>query len=464
MGTLHFLFLLGLFFSSPFDKSLTHLKGENVMSEKSEIMKQLKDIKLTKLRIKMDLSTLNMIIKFIYKASVLRTRKSLKNIKTLMENLDMSIYEESSNSQELLNRIWIIETSLRGNLDEGLTSNDMMKKYCYDSPDCTDYIKEIMQSVIDESPSITYDESKYLVKQIDDRLNFGYTITLKDIITQLFELLDESDSRSYKGIQEDLYQIATSIIAIKRNSTSIGSEETFSLSNDVFQTVVSDALDRLKDRNRIFVTGIRRWNTILSPGYMSKRLYTYLAFPGGGKSQILLKSALDIRKYNTFVKPKNPDKRPAVLFITMENSIEETVERIFNMTASSDDIRNFTTRQVIKKLKSEGGLALTDKNNIDIIIRYFDNRSIDTNDLYGIIQDLEDEGIEVVTLILDYLKRIRPAEKGLSEKEELKNITNELKSLANYFDIPVNCNSGCKTYLRLGNLIKIIRYEALCNI
>ena len=437
MGTLHFLFLLGLFFSSTFDKSLTHLKGENVMSEKSEIMKQLKDIKLTKLRIKMDLSTLNMIIKFIYKASVLRTRKSLKNIKTLMENLDMSIYEESSNSQELLNRIWIIETSLRGNLDEGLTSNDMMKKYCYDSPDCTDYIKEIMQSVIDDSPSITYDESKYLVKQIDDRLNFGYTITLKDIITQLFELLDESDSRSYKGIQEDLYQIATSIIAIKRNSTSIGSEETFSLSNDVFQTVVSDALDRLKDRNRIFVTGIRRWNTILSPGYMSKRLYTYLAFPGGGKSQILLKSALDIRKYNTFVKPKNPDKRPAVLFITMENSIEETVERIFNMTSSSDDIRNFTTRQVIKKLKSEGGLALTDKNNIDIIIRYFDNRSIDTNDLYGIIQDLEDEGIEVVTLILDYLKRIRPAEKGLSEKEELKNITNELKSLANYFDIPV---------------------------
>ena len=136
----------------------------------------------------------------------------------------------------------------------------------------------------------------------------------------------------------------------------------------------------------------------------------------------------------------------------MENSIEETVERIFNMTASNDDIRNFTQRQVIKKLKTEGGLTLTDKNNIDIIIRYYDNRSIDTNDLYGIIQDLDDEGIEVVTLILDYLKRIRPAEKGASEKEELKNITNELKSLANYFDIPVNVliNGGYKTYLTAG--------------
>ena len=35
------------------------------------------------------------------------------------------------------------------------------------------------------------------------------------------------------------------------------------------------------------------------------------------------------------------------------------------------------------------------------------------------------------------MKRIRPAEKGKDEKEELKNITNELKSLANHWDIPV---------------------------
>ena len=146
---------------------------------------------------------------------------------------------------------------------------------------------------------------------------------------------------------------------------------------------------------------------------------------------------MDIRKYNSGIQCKNPDNRPAVLFITMENSIEETVERIFNMVASDDDIRNFTQKQVIRMLKEQGELTLNDKNNIDIIIKYYNNRSIDTNDLYGIIQDLEDEGVEVVALILDYLKRIRPAEKGASEKEELKNITNELKDLANYWDIPV---------------------------
>lgn len=407
-----------------------------MLSEKTEIMKKIKDINLSKLRIKLDISTLDMIIRFIYKPSALRTRKVLKNILTLVESLDRTLYEENENEIEIKNRFFIIENSLEAILQEGLSSLEMIKRYCYDNPDCNEYIEQTLRDILLEK-TISYDDSKYLIKQIDDRLTFGYIVTLKEAVSDLFDLLDESDARTYKSIQEDLYQVATSIISIKRNRSSIGSEETFSLQDDVFKTIVSDALDRLKDRNKIFITGIRRWNTLLSPGYMAKRLYVYLAFPGGGKSQILLKSALDIRKYNTYIQTKDPNKRPAVLFITMENSIEETVERIFNMTTSNDDIRNFTQKQVIKKLRTEGELTLTDKNNVDIIIRYYDNQSIDTNDLYAIIQDLDDEGIEVITLILDYLKRIRPAQRARDTKEALKNVTNELKNLANYFSIPV---------------------------
>ena len=401
-------------------------------------IRTLREIQMSKLDIRMDITTLDMMIAFLYKDSVLRTRKTMNNIRKLMNSLDYSIYRDDDNEPYIMSRIWIIQKTLDARLTQGFSNDDMVIKYCLDHPECDDYKEEILKDTIENGIKISHEESKYLIKQIDDRLNFGYTITLKEVIMELMNMLDESDIRSYKAISEDLYQIASSVINIRRSTNSLGADQTFSLQDDIFQTVVSDALDRLKDRNRIFITGIRRWNTILSPGYMSKRLYTYLAFPGGGKSQILLKTALDIRKYNTRIQTKNPDNRPAVLFITMENSIEETVERIFNMTASSDDIRNYTQKQVIRKLKDDGGLSLSDKNNVDIIIRYYDNRSIDTNDLYGIIQDLEDEGIEVITLILDYLKRIRPAEKGANEKEELKNITNELKSLANYFDIPVD--------------------------
>ena len=392
------------------------------------------DIRSAKIRIKLNITTLDSLISFLYKESVLRTRKTMNNIRKFINALDYSLYE---GEVELLARIWIVQKTLEARLVEGFANDNMVMKYCLDDVECDGLKESILTRIVNDDKKITHEESKYLINQIDDQLNFGYTLALKEVIQDYMNMLDANDIKSYKAISKDLYQLASSIININRSSRSLDSDQTFSLHPDAFATIVGDAVQRLKDRNRIFVTGIKRWNTILSPGYMSKRLYTYLAFPGGGKSQILLKSALDIRKYNAGIQTKDPDKRPAVLFITMENSIDETIERIFNMTTSNDDIRNFSQKQIVRKLKEEGGLTLSDKNNIDIIIKYYDNRAIDTNDLYGIIQDLEDEGVEIIALILDYLKRIRPSEKASSEKEELKNITNELKCLATYFDIPV---------------------------
>lgn len=400
----------------------------------ANIRKKLSELRASKLPIRIDITTLDMTIQFLYKEGALRTRKALTNIDKLFKSLDLTIYTEKD--VELTNRIWIIERTLDGLLREGLVQEEFVKNYCKLDSECDDYKASILDQLTSAKRQINYDESKYLLKQIDERLAFGYTVTLKHIVQELFSLLDESDPRSYRQLQDDLYQIANSIINIKRRTNSLGADQTFSLQEDVFETVVFDSMKKLNNRNRIFITGIRHLNTFLAPGYMSSRLYTYLAFPGGGKSQILLKTAWDIKKYNGGIECKNPDHRPAVLMITMENSIEETVERIFNMVSSDDDIRNYSPKQVKKMLKRDG-LTITDKDNIDIIIKYYPNRSIDTNDLYGIIQDLDDEGVEVVALILDYLKRIKPAEKGQNEKEELKNITNELKDLATYWDIPV---------------------------
>ena len=400
----------------------------------ANIRKKLSELRASKLPIRIDITTLDMTIQFLYKEGALRTRKALTNIDKLFKSLDLTIYTEKD--VELTNRIWIIERTLDGLLREGLVQEEFVKNYCKLDSECDDYKASILDQLTSAKRQINYDESKYLLKQIDERLAFGYTVTLKHIVQELFSLLDESDPRSYRQLQDDLYQIANSIINIKRRTNSLGADQTFSLQEDVFETVLFDSMKKLNNRNRIFITGIRHLNTFLAPGYMSGRLYTYLAFPGGGKSQILLKTAWDIKKYNGGIECKNPDHRPAVLMITMENSIEETVERIFNMVSSDDDIRNYSPKQVKKMLKRDG-LTITDKDNIEIIIKYYPNRSIDTNDLYGIIQDLDDEGVEVVALILDFLKRIKPAEKGQNEKEELKNITNELKDLATYWDIPV---------------------------
>ena len=44
---------------------------------------------------------------------------------------------------------------------------------------------------------------------------------------------------------------------IKRKSNSLSSDQTFSLLADEMENVVAEAMDNLKNRNRIFTTGIR---------------------------------------------------------------------------------------------------------------------------------------------------------------------------------------------------------------
>lgn len=405
------------------------------MSEVQNYKKLLnvKNIKLTPLKIKFDITRLDMIISFLYKQSVLRTRKTLTNTYKLFQNLDESLIE---GNPDLTARVWIIKTTLRGRLEEGFENDENLMQYCFDQSDSDEFKEKTLKYIL-ENKKISYEESKYIVKTIDDTLEFGYVITIKGIVQEIIDQIDDQQYKTYKEVSNDLYEIANSIINIKRRTTSLGSDQTFSLNTEEFEEVVEDALQKLKDRNRVFITGIQRLNTLLSPGYLSKRLYIYLAFPGKGKSTILLKSALDIKRYNAGVKTKDPDKRPAVLLLTLENDIPETIERLYNMAVDADDIRNFTAKQVKRKMREKGHLRLTAEDNIDIIIKEYKNRELDTNDLYTIINDLDDEGVEVISLVLDYIKRIRPVERANDEKTELKNISNELKELAKYFDIPV---------------------------
>lgn len=407
---------------------------KNVMSLKS-LPNNFNRLKIDKIKIKFDILTLDSVIGFIYKDSVLRTRKALTTTYKLFISLDDKLYEKDA---ELYKRVWVIRKSLEARLIEGFENDTMIRQYCINHVEADEMTNYIIDNIDRYKKQLTHEESRYLIKAIDDRLRFGYTVTLKESIQDILDKIDDGDFKSYKAVSEDLYDIASTVINLKRNTNSLDSDETFSLSDEEFENTITESVTRLKDKNKVFVTGIRGLNTILAPGYLSKRLYTFLAFPGGGKSQILLKTALDVKKYNPHIKAKDPDKIPAVLYITMENSIDETIERMYNLLIDNDDIRNYTPKQIIRKFKEDGGLTLTDRNNMDIIIKYYDNRSIDTGDLYSIIKDLNDSGKEVVALFLDYLKRIRPAEKADTEKAELKNITNELKTVAKHFDIPVD--------------------------
>lgn len=385
-----------------------------------------------KVPMKFDITMLNSLIGYLFKNSRQITRKSLTNMKKLFDVIDERIYD---GNDKLEARFEFIQRALKAKLELGMENEQVMINYC--RSDTGDKENEEIIQNLDIYKRINYDEISYINRAISDRMKYYWVYHYQDTLNEIAARFDAGEFDSYQEITKEYEEICRDLTNHMRKASSVDEVDTFSLDPETFEDSVTDIVNSLRDPARILKTGIKLLNQILAPGYQSKRLYIYMGLPAGFKSGILLKTASDIKKYNKGMPTKKAGKRKTVLYITMENSVEETVERLFNMTVTPEDIRNFTPKQVIEMLKSHGEMVIKDEDDIDIMIKYYPNRSISTDDLYTIIEEIEDDGKEVITLIFDYIKRIRPAEHAKDEKEELKNVTNELKTLASELDIPV---------------------------
>ena len=143
-----------------------------------------------------------------------------------------------------------------------------------------------------------------------------------------------------------------------------------------------------------------------------------------------------MKKYNKGFKPKDPTKIPCIVYLTMENTVTETVDRLFKISTGMD-IRDTTPEEAERILRTTGELYLTEDSPIDLIIKYQPNRSVDTGYLYTLVEDLEDEGYEVICMIQDHVKRIRSVNNNPDVRLELGDVINEMKTFAILKDIPM---------------------------
>lgn len=384
-----------------------------------------------KFPIKFDIAMLNAMIGYIYKPSSQITRKALLNMNRLFNKIDINIYEVNS---KLLCRVRFIRRSLDGYVNKGITNRALLINYAKEAKD-NEEIEEIVEN-IERYTRLNFEEVKFISKCIEDRLKYINIYSYKERIYNTVERLDRGDYETLEEINEEMVSICQEVVSNHRMLKLLDETDEFSLDQDEFDDKVAKVIKRLKEETYVLRTGLQYQNDILGGGYFGGRLYTYMALPANFKSGILLKAARDIKKYNKGLKSRS-GKQPTVLLITCENNVDETLERLFMMTSSNNEMTSYSTAEAIRLLKEVGEMTITDENNINIIIRYFPNFAISTGDLYTMIDDLSDEGKEVIALIVDYLKRIRPEDWSADEITQLKNVSNELKNLAQEYKIPV---------------------------
>ena len=389
--------------------------------------------KKDKIVVQLDVETLSTMARFVISDSAYVKKYDLIQLQRFMNTIDQDRIKNSGIDQR--NRILFIKYGLEAKLELKMNSQDAVMGYIsskFDGP--IDFI--------DKAP-LSREDINWVNQSTSEMLKYNFMYTEIDNIRALCNEFSQTNM-GHRGdiiprFEQELDHIKNEFRKLKAEDEN---EAMFSLRTERMDTMVTDTFNKIKSPSRKLFCGMQGVNQ-LTGGFESGRVYMLFGTSGVGKSLTLLNLIYQMRQYNRHYKPKDPTKIPCIVLLTMENTMTETITRLFDLVNGT----NMTMDQysnvddVLDILINKGQLALTDDNPIDIVIKYKPNRSVATDYLYALHDELEDSGYEPICLVQDHVKRIRSIDNEKDIRLELGNIVNELKVFASLKDIPVISNS-----------------------
>lgn len=382
------------------------------------------------LKLKWEIPILNKLIGYVFKKTKNISNLQLRNVQKLLLNCD---YTDYSNRPVIMERVNFLLDALEAKLDRKFEDEGIILEYCTPAnPNPT--IEEVLKN-LDRYKNLNYGEINFISDFIQDRLTHGIFLNrIKDIKT-IIEKTEDGEYRTYAEANIAVQNWINEYGIARRKISSAWNDDMLDFNDPNLEERVGEINKRLGDKSSIIITGIQMLNEMLSPGFRPGKLYMFLGLTGGYKSAMLLKIILDCAKYNAkSYTPKKEGAKPYVLYLTMENTIDESFARVWNMAIDNTDVEKSKPSDIIKRLKAE---KIVGNDDMGILFAYRPNMSISTADLRDMIDEIESTGREIVLLSFDYIKRIMPQQRARDEKEMLKNVTNELRQVAIDYQFPV---------------------------
>lgn len=209
-----------------------------------------------------------------------------------------------------------------------------------------------------------------------------------------------------------------------------------SIQKNIIQTVSSMAVARTK-----ISSGFKKLDELLNGnGFESTRIYVFGGKPGLGKSALLMNFLVNNTKMNDthdssiVFKRDKLDKEDAIVYITLENDIVETTERLARIITKSEvKISNLDNSSLLN-IQSKIDEVL----NKNIILKYMQPYNTTTMDIFLYIDQIE-QRYNIKTIYIDYLNLVSSVQskRGIEKRHELGMVTAELKILAKRFNCPV---------------------------
>ena len=373
-------------------------------------------------------------------------RRQLINIKRFLDVVDREYYSSDNHIDAMLITCdSLLDTKMK--LGTSLKLDDIIFNINLLLPD-EDY-EEVKNNLIIPQIQVAKTDSietelSYVSASLDQNLKFSYILDVKE---DLIDLSSELTTCSYKDFPDVLKAFRTLLTDMTAYFRSTDTSDTLNkimhTSDPAFYDYLYDTYEAIRNPSSSLQTGWVALNSALGPrgGFINKNLYIFHANTNSFKSALLLHIARMIKQYNApklMEEFKLTGKIPTILFIEAENDLDEDNERLYKMVAKKDIASNTGRAELTDSWKHTFDID-KENNPIDIAMLHVDARSLSVDDIDMNIDMLEEEGYHVIACLADYIGLIKPREEDLGKENriQLKNIADDLLSLAKNRNIPV---------------------------
>lgn len=355
--------------------------------------------------------------------------KGYVNIEELIKLINPNDYKTESD----IERIDFIKFGLDARIRYGLINGAQVKDYIFSNDvNHAGHYNINLQEMSNKDIAYVNDT----VTNLLDSASFAAYIHMFDGLGREFD-----DANSYEKkeiIDKWKQQIGVCSTMIRNNKIDKSEEEFVSLREGLFEDYARDTHAYISNTSSKLSSGMYAMNCLLGGGFESGRVYGYFGLQGEGKSTTLLNFTTQIKEFNKKYKTKDPTKKPAVVYLTLENTKRESFTRLFSMSTGAGKMIDYDVENSIDMMR-KSGLQVTDDNPIDIIIKYKPSNTITTSYLYDFADELAEYNYEVICYIVDYINVIKSINKYSASEERLRlgAVINEFKSIAVDMDIPI---------------------------
>lgn len=387
-----------------------------------------------KLATTFDIVSLDLLCSFVISENRLVKRSVLNSLSNLMDCMDMAVYSKDA---EKMKRINFLRLGLQARLEKNINNRDIILKHIAGGLN-----EELTTSI--NLKELSSEEIDWIIGTIAGAMDF---LAIDVYCDQLSESLERFRNAEYINKASIIDEVKEGVGRLnnefRKIRTKTSDSEYFCLENEVFIDKISNTYNELKNPAHVLRSGMQGLNAMLHGGFESTRVYMFMGLPGEGKSLTLLNLAYQIVRCNKDYRPKDPTKRPCVVYLTMENMDRESISRLYNISVGNGNMVDKTVEEVIYDMQTMGQLALRTSQDMDLIIKYVPDYSVDTSFLYDFTEDLRDDGREVCCFIQDYVRKIRPLVHTGDPYTDLGSVVGEFKNYAIWADVPVISASQC---------------------